>query len=323
MHNKNIFIFQSIILLFFVHSNFNYSAYTFNILYKKSKKRIITNSDKVKSCLNNSYIKECNKYFNDISFVMDRKTVDIYIATKMKLFDSIYRPHFTNVDIIVAIPCSPTQLSGRIAIRNTYAKVKRINNFRIKYIFTTGLSKSSSYKLEYLKYESHLYNDIIVFNMINSYENLTVTMFSLYKWIIENVSSLKYFIRVNTDTLFIPHNLKKILSYKYDFIGEFYCEKKENVTYPQGSFYILSLNALIYIYNNKEKVKMNRFDDVIYGKILKLKNNLTIKDIYNNGLMYSQAEWKYKRDDIKSSFAIHPVNPQVVYYLYNMMFNRI
>lgn len=306
-------------IIILVNITILHKYFEFLLIYNNSKEILVKNYKSTKECLKGNYIRKCNIEYNDIKSKVDIKVENIYNKI-FTFFTPIIQPSKSYEDIIVGIPCSPQQVLGRIAIRNTFAEEKRVNNYSVKYIFATGIPRSSKYSIEYLKYESNMYNDIIVFNMINSYENLTYTMFSLYKWIIEKKSFIKFFIRCNLDALFIPHNLGLVLNKKYDIIGEFY--KKQNVSYPQGSFYIFSVKVLKEIYYYSNYVKLSRYDDVIYGVIIKLLSNISILDIYNSGLMFSQKKSNYKINQIKKSFAIHPLCPTVLYTLYNIIKNN-
>lgn len=312
-----VYYFITFIYILLITVLFGYNKYF--IIYNIYKNKLYSNANYIKKCLNNRYVMYCNAKEKYDSKIISTRLSNIYNKNYIH-FLPIVEPSFSNSDIIVGIPCSPNQLIGRIAIRETYEKIKIIDEFTIKYIFATGLSTSNIYN-DYLKAEARIFNDIVMFNMFNSYHNLTYTMLSLYMWILKIYPNIKYFIRCNLDTLFIPHNLNKILKVKYDVIGEFYYEEKEKILYPQGSFYIFSINILNNICKSLRHYKLSRFDDVIYGKIIKNIENISVYDLYKTGFMYSQIQSNYSYHDLTSTVAIHPLNPTVLLSLYSYLKN--
>lgn len=215
-------------------------------------------------------------------------------------YNSIIEPFFqNNIEIIVGIPFAPPLIDGRIVARRTFMKVNKIDGYNTKYIFFTGLipEKMYNYNFSLLKEEAELFNDVLVFNMINTYWNITLLLMSMHKWIIEKYPSIKYFIRCNLDAVFIPSRIRGLLHENYDVISQIGRHVRLKINYPQGFFYIFSMKMVKYVYEMSFKMKLHRWDDIFYGEIITPDKTLKIFDLKNQSeffcvfcpLLYSKS----------------------------------
>lgn len=294
--------------------------------YVESKQKLYKQISLVKKCVKEKLKSKCNYKAEDLITMLPNqmtKPTEIYHVYRGG-YSSIIEPKFENdkIEIIVGIPCGPPQLIGRIAVRETYMKEKLIDGFNAKYMFLTGLPPEPyySYSLDYLNEESFIYNDMLVFDFINTYHNITLLMMSTYKWLIEKRPNIKYFIRSNLDVLFFPKRIKGLLNEsKYDIISEFSQYKKTDVYYPQGAFYIFSMKAVFFIYNHSFYQRpIHRWDDLYYGEIItSYKNRLKL---YNMGGKNKQMKWDCSlcnRVYEKNNIALHPFFPAAIIIFYN------
>lgn len=234
-------------------------------------------------------------------------------------YTAIVQPlHENNIKIIVGIPFAPPLIEGRIVARRTYMKYRKIDGYKAKYIFFTGLipDRIYLYNISILIEEAKLFDDIIIFNMINTYYNITLLLLSMYKWIIDNYPKIKYFIRCNLDTLFIPSRIKKLLHNGYDVISQITYAKYRKIIYPQGNFYIFSNKMIYTVYQNSFKMKLHRADDLFYGEIITKNKSIKsydISDISNYNCTFCKLLYS------KRFIALHgySYSPAIIEIFYN------
>lgn len=221
----------------------------------------------------------------------------------------------TDIHIIVGIPIAPSELISRIAIRQTWGKIKVTKNKKkLCYLFIMS-KPDNSYPFDYLIEESYMYKDILLFDFINSYKHITLLMIMSYKWIINNCSNISFFVRSNSDALLFPSRLDKLLNYNSDIIA--YKTSCNKTVYPSGSFYIFSMKFAQQIVKLSEIVRpIHPTEDIYYGQIMKY---LNIKNITWFGLdVYLPFSYHRKTNIcIKSTslVSIHPVTSSALYYL--------
>lgn len=318
-------IFFFIILYIYIYSNRtiifrNKKFNNFNELYKESIKEI-----------NNElyYFSKCSLIISE--YYCQKKANDYYKTPlpwkhnlkKNKIFKPLIEPKYENdIDIIIGIPLSPSEIISRIVSRNTYMKEKKIENYKFKYIFITGLSLNPLFPMKFIKEESEKFNDILLLDIYNSYHNITSLMMSAYHYISSKYNNIKYFVRVNSDTLFYPKRLIPIIKENdYDIIAQFRYSQNANIYYPEGAFYIFSYKLMKLTYEHINIIKRSyRWDDVMYGKIINhinKRHNDTIK-IYNVSDIYIKAWIKSRKDMINKNYiGIHPLSSSAILYLYN------
>lgn len=302
----------------------NYS--NFSIIYSNSKIKLHEQILQVKKCIEKKLKRDCNFKSQDFTTMLPNemtKPTEIYHVYSGG-YSSLIEPKcdYSKVEIIVGIPCGPPQLSGRISIRETYMKENIIDGYCAKYIFLTGLAPEPyySYPLDYLKEESNIFNDMLIFDFVNTYHNITLLMMSTYKWIIEKHPNIKYFIRSNLDVLFYPKRIKGLLrENKYDIIAEISRFRNTKIYYPQGAFYIFSLKAINFIYNQSFMHKpIHRWDDVYYGEIIS--NHKNYFEVYDMGGENKQMKWDCNLCNLaydKNVIVLHPFFPASIFLYYN------
>lgn len=303
----------------------------FRIIYDNSKIKLYEQSSYVKECVKNKLKKECNLKSQDYITMLPNemtKPTEIYHIYSGG-YSSLIEPKcdYDGIEIIVGIPCGPPQLIGRISIRETYIKENIIDGFKAKYIFLTGLAPEPyySYPLNYLKEESNIFNDILVFDFVNTYHNITLLMMSTYKWILDKHPNIKYFIRSNLDVLFFPRRMNGLLrENKYDVISEISRFRNTKVYYPQGAFYVFSIKTLNFIYNQSFIHKpIHRWDDVYYGEIISSHKDKF--SVYDMGGMNRQMKWDCSLCSLtndKNVIVLHPFFPASIFLFYNYNINQ-
>lgn len=200
-------------------------------------------------------------------------------AKGLDIYNVLISPNIDfQIQNIVIVPVAPTELIARIAVRRTWYSIKETKNGKkLTYLFYMGKPEllNNSYPINYIYEESIKYNDILLFDIQNSYVNCTLLLLMCYKFVIENYHSFEYIIRVNSDMIFYPQKLDNMLYEKNDAIG--YKTKLKGIEYLSGSFYVVKKSYLILILNESKRViPLSFYDDVYFGQINKKTNYKSI-----------------------------------------------
>ena len=199
---------------------------------------------------------------------------------------------YSDTQVIIAIPTSPSQYIERIAIRATWCNSTLTRSKKVKCVFCCATSDISTNVDQFLKEEAELYNDIVQFPFRNSYLNLTRLQFSSYSWIAKHIPSAKFIIRSDSDMFVNPDLIvKKLIPYpKKNFIygvlidggipirhplSKYYFPKwlfaeDRFPAYVSGCFYIWSTDVLGKVINASDVIRpIHYIDDVYYGQIFR------------------------------------------------------
>ncbi|KAL4230643.1 Beta-1 [Mactra antiquata] len=124
------------------------------------------------------------------------------------------------VSLLILITSSALNVQNRKGIRNTWGKVCNDKGSGIKCAFVFG-TKYSNYENNFVKKESEVYHDIILFDFYDVYANLTYKTLSSIRWSHEFCSQAKYVMKTDDDmyvnTELLPFLLKKAPD--QEFIG--------------------------------------------------------------------------------------------------------
>lgn len=262
------------------------------------------------------------KNYNYFNITPTINTIDIYNEYNGG-FNVLIEPKLINlneIEIVVGIPCNPVEISGRIVARETFMKYTNIDGYNAIYIFFTGLP-SNNYPLEYLYEESELFNDIVVFDLINTYYNISLTMMSVYKYILKYIN-IKYFIRCNLDAIFYPFKMNGLLHQNYDIICDLESTPVNFIKFPQGAFYVFNKRIVELIYNESinKKHPLHKLDDVYYGEVLKDYDNIKIYNTFTTREFRGDCifcPWVF----YDTIIALHPFPPVYLAAIYNKNLN--
>lgn len=119
--------------------------------------------------------------------------------------------HKKDDSIIIAIKSYIGDFDQRLAIRNTWGN---ITHQSIKILFFVG---DTTYAMQLLNEEYHLYSDIVQGSFSDKYDNNIFKTLMIFKWISQNCMGAKYVLLVDDD-YFV--NLKNLISF-IDFVEGF------------------------------------------------------------------------------------------------------
>ncbi|CAC5395489.1 B3GALT1 [Mytilus coruscus] len=219
------------------------------------------------------------------------------------------------VYLFILIFSGPGHYNRRQAIRETW--LSNVNRFT-RYTFVTAFSKRFN---ELLGIEIREKKDIVQFNFIDTYKNLTYKTMSSFNWITKVCPQASYVLKVDDDNWLNTKSLLETLkrgmvenkvgvsctsrgspnrdpSNKY-FIPEAIYHEHIYPPYCSGPAYVLSTNVIIQILNIHKHVPFFPLEDIYIGLCLK-KLNIGVINIcgFNNVRVYANPCW------MKSKFII-------------------
>ena len=112
------------------------------------------------------------------------------------------------VDLLLLIPSTADEQNARRVIRNSYASESRNNTANVRHVFLFGVHKKEEQNRQ-IRRESQIHHDIILIDMVDSYDNLTRKVISGLTWSSSFCSNAKYIIKLDTDTWL---NIRKLLT---------------------------------------------------------------------------------------------------------------
>lgn len=234
------------------------------------------------------------------------------------------------VELLVFVHCRPEEFYERFLSRiNSY------KSYETQIIYITSKSKENKVNIK-LKHESEINKDILQFNEIASYFNLTIQTLHMILWC--SKIKFKYLLKTDIDVLI---NLPLILRYikKFKKNNTYYAMGKisrayvirnkkyshyipreiisENIypPYLQGVGYIMPFNTITLLQESIEKVKPKIWiEDVFMGYALKY-NNISLIDLTKYILRDIPDNISYLWRNLDNYMLIHGLNPIEIFIL--------
>ncbi|CAL1545848.1 unnamed protein product [Lymnaea stagnalis] len=117
-----------------------------------------------------------------------------------------------DVKLIIVIHVNAEKMVARDVIRNTWlAAVRQSQSFRnIRYFFLLGRPETDAVR-EGVQVESELYQDIVMYEFVDSYKNLTVKTVIAMQWISSRCPNAKFFFKTDDDVWVNVTNLISVI----------------------------------------------------------------------------------------------------------------
>lgn len=115
------------------------------------------------------------------------------------------------MELIIAINSSPNSFLERYTYRRIYNEYKS----NIEYYFFVGLSVNETIN-DLIKEENEKYNDLIQFDFVSHYYNITYLTIGSLRWINEHCKNYKYLVEHQSDVffnLFYYFNMEVMMKY--------------------------------------------------------------------------------------------------------------
>lgn len=189
--------------------------------------------------------------------------------------------------LMIVVCSSPPNFDQRIAVRETWGLFN--NTKSVKIYFLLGKTHNSTVQ-EFINMESDLYQDIVVENFVDTYNNLTIKTLMLLKLVkLECEDRVKFVMKVDDDTFVNMNNLFQALKNvkrKSTIFGKLICRSRPIRNYSEKwymPYYMYSklmypnyLSGIAYVMTADIAVKL--FETALTIPLLYL------EDVYVTGL---------------------------------------
>ena len=201
------------------------------------------------------------------------------------------------IDLVIFIASSIKHRNKRQSLRDSWLSASRNNTSNMRYVFILGEIDKSALHHE-LKNEAEKFNDIVIANFQDTYQNLTLKTIAGYHWINKYCAHARFVMKTDDDVYvnipsLLEHLVNKTDDYSFgkpskdappirDKNNKWYIsfEDYPSATYPDyynGFGYVLSMKHVRGLLNIYQNVKFVPFEDVFVGHCLK-EMNVTVRD---------------------------------------------
>ncbi|XP_072516980.1 UDP-GlcNAc:betaGal beta-1,3-N-acetylglucosaminyltransferase 7 [Salminus brasiliensis] len=244
-----------------------------------------------------------------------------------------------DVHLLMVIKSVISQHDRREVIRQTWGKEQVINGKRIKTLFLLGTSSVESERANHqklLEYEDYIYGDILQWDFIDSFFNLTLKETHFLKWFTTYCGNVRYIFKGDDDVFVSVQNILEYLDGSADvknlFAGDVLFKakpirRKENKYYiPQalynktyyppyagGGGFLMDGPLARKLYLASETLELYPIDDVFLGMCLEV---LQVTPIKHNafktfGLVKNKSSKLNKEPCFfRSMIVVHKLLPQ-------------
>ncbi|KAL8586776.1 hypothetical protein ACOMHN_061289 [Nucella lapillus] len=102
------------------------------------------------------------------------------------------------VEVIMMILTTHDAVEKRDAIRHTWASVTRNNTAHVRHVFVLGRSKSEAH-MQQVRKEGEVYGDVIMYDFVDSYANLTLKTLTILHWVMDYCHNARFMMKTDDD----------------------------------------------------------------------------------------------------------------------------
>ena len=288
-------------LLLYEHENFSThdTLWTKKEILGNNREQFVKANDTMNLLPSDSFRSSCSQ----MNFTFASPILEPHISEKEKdLFLLIF---------IMSSPGRTVSLERRNVIRGTWARdLERINSKSWRYVFLLGNSNRSEINSD-IKSEARFYNDIMLLNFRDSYDNLVIKVLSGLRWALMH-GNARYILKADDDVYVrIPRLiswLNKHGGYKFygghifnsrghvrrfntsetmNLVAEDCYPKQHYPSYAAGPIYVLSSDAIPFLFRKMHKWKVFPVEDAYLGI---LAETVGIKPVIIPGFLYFNSK---------------------------------
>ncbi|XP_055072576.2 UDP-GlcNAc:betaGal beta-1,3-N-acetylglucosaminyltransferase 7-like [Misgurnus anguillicaudatus] len=203
-----------------------------------------------------------------------------------------------DIDLLIVIKSVITQHDRREVIRQTWGKEQTVDGKRIKTVFLLGVSSNQEERANHqklLEYEDQIYGDILQWDFMDSFFNLTLKEIHFLKWFSMYCRNARHIFKGDDDVFVSISNIFEYLegskNVKDLFVGDVLFSAKpirqknskyyipqvlyKNNSYPpyaSGGGFLMDGPLARKLYKACETVELYPIDDVFLGMCLEVLN---------------------------------------------------
>ncbi|KAL4630740.1 UDP-GlcNAc:betaGal beta-1,3-N-acetylglucosaminyltransferase 7-like [Arapaima gigas] len=249
--------------------------------------------------------------------------------------------------LLIVIKSIISQHDRREVIRKTWGKEQEIDGKKVKTLFLLGASSNEAEKANHqklLEYEDYIYGDILQWDFMDSFFNLTLKETHFLKWFSTYCANVRYIFKGDDDVFVSVQNIFEFLSSTQAdslFVGDVIFKarpirKKENKYYiPQalynktyyppyagGGGFLMAGPLARKLYGACETLDLYPIDDVFLGMCLEVLQVMPVKHnaFKTFGLVKNKTSKLNKEPCFfKSMIVVHKLLPPDLINMWNLV----
>lgn len=265
-----------------------------------------------------------------------------------RVFPTLLTPSPCEDDLylLLAIKSTAAQIERRAVLRDTWGRAGRIRGRRVKLVFLMGRSndKVQSYGLQpLLEWESARYGDILQWDFVDSFFNLTLKEVRFLSWFSRSCRSAQFVFKGDDDVFVHTENLLDFLrahepenhlltgdvlprsfpirnkDTKYFIPVEMYPDGKPYPPYVGGGGYLMSRQTVLGMHEAAQTIQLFPIDDVFVGMCLQ---QMGLSPTHHRGFLTFGLRNGLKHFDpcvYRDIMLVHKLNPVEMWVMWALM----
>ncbi|MGH0134046.1 UNVERIFIED_CONTAM: hypothetical protein FKN15_011805 [Acipenser sinensis] len=252
-----------------------------------------------------------------------------------------------DVYLLIVIKSIITQHDRREVIRKTWGKEREVNGNKVKTLFLLGAASKEGEQANHqklLEYEDYIYGDILQWDFMDSFFNLTLKEVHFLKWFSTYCENVQYIFKGDDDVFVNTENIMEFLDGSKVtnlFVGDVLyrakpIRKKENKyyiphalynkthypPYAGGGGFLMDGHVARKLYGASETLDLYPIDDVFLGMCLEVLHVTPVKhDGFKTFGIVKNKNSKMNREPcfFKSLIVIHKLLPPELMHMWSLV----
>nr|XP_033813552.1 UDP-GlcNAc:betaGal beta-1,3-N-acetylglucosaminyltransferase 7 isoform X2 [Geotrypetes seraphini] len=256
-----------------------------------------------------------------------------------------------HIHLLIVVKSIITQHDRRETIRKTWGKEKEVDGKKIKIVFLLGTASKNEERANYQKlldYENFIYGDILQWDFLDTFFNLTLKEVHFLKWLSIYCDNVDHIFKGDDDVFVSPNNILEFLEgntvenllvgdvvnnarpirrkdNKY-YIPKTLYNKNHYPPYAGGGGFLMSGSLAKRLYKASEMLELFPIDDVFLGmclEILKV-NPINHKGFKTFGIVINKNSKMNKEPCFfRSIVVVHKLLPDELRHMWDLVHSNL